>query len=804
MHCLDAKVTLDDNAAFRHPEWDEFAGSDVEDEREARAKERGLNYIGLDGSVGIIANGAGLAMSTLDVVNQCGGSAANFLDIGGGANADVMAAALEVINSDPAVRSIFVNIFGGITRVDEVAKGVLEALDRVDISSPIVLRLDGTNAVAGREILADHLSDRLVAEPTMLDAATPGGRPRRRPVMSIFVDENTKVVVQGISPTSQGLYHGLRNRAYGTQVVAGTNPNRGGEEIEGIPVFATVAEAVAATGANASFISVPPKFAADAIVEAAAAGVPFVVCITEGIPAQDEALAYNRLVRDFPGTRLLGPNCPGIISPGKCNIGITSGDIAMAGGPVGIVSRSGTLTYQALHELSQQGVGQTTCVGIGGDPVPGTSFIDCLAAFEADPDTRAIMMIGEIGGSAEEEAAEFIASSVTKPVVSYVAGVTAPPGRKMGHAGAIVSGLQGHGPGQDGGPVRRRGHRGPQPDRGRGGHGRHRAESRLTAPLPSASALAGRPIHAVIFDLDGLLIDSEPFWRQAEIEVFGSLGLELSESDVRQTMGLRIDDAVRHWWVRSPWEGMTTIEVERAVTARVAELIGHSGAPDARCRRVGVALCPIWPFRWRCARAPTPWSSRPPCGDSGIESDVAVWHSAEWEPLGKPHPGSYLSTASKLGIDPTSCLAVEDSFNGAISAKAARMRVVVVPEPEAARLAAVGVLRRQASVPHRLRRGTSPLARGAGRLTVRRRPPRNFRFGNVRSVPIHEARGAFPGQGRPSDVGPIPEAGRSGHVAPVLLPGKSRTRPGTGALGADSQIGGWYRCRAPIARRWRW
>ncbi len=171
VHALDAKVTLDDNAAFRHPEWKEFAGSDIEDEREARARERGLNYIGLDGTVGIIANGAGLAMSTLDVVNQCGGSAANFLDIGGGANADVMAAALEVINSDPAVRSILVNIFGGITRVDEVANGVLGALAKVDIASPIVLRLDGTNAAAGREILADHLSDHLVAEPTMIDAA---------------------------------------------------------------------------------------------------------------------------------------------------------------------------------------------------------------------------------------------------------------------------------------------------------------------------------------------------------------------------------------------------------------------------------------------------------------------------------------------------------------------------------------------------------------------------------------------------------------------------------------------------------
>ncbi len=261
--------------------------------------------------------------------------------------------------------------------------------------------------------------------------------------MSIFVDESTTVVVQGVSPTSQGLYHGLRNRAYGTKVVAGTNPRRGGEVIEGIPVFTTVAEAVEETGATASFISVPPPFAAAAILEAAEAGISFIVCITEGIPAHDEARTYNRLVQEHPGTRLLGPNCPGIISPGKCNIGITSGDIALAGGPVGIVSRSGTLTYQALHELSQQGVGQTTCVGIGGDPVPGTNFIDCLAAFEADPDTKAIMMIGEIGGSEEERAAEFIAANVTKPVVCYVAGVTAPPGRKMGHAGAIISGSKG-------------------------------------------------------------------------------------------------------------------------------------------------------------------------------------------------------------------------------------------------------------------------------------------------------------------------------------------------------------------------
>ncbi len=261
--------------------------------------------------------------------------------------------------------------------------------------------------------------------------------------MSVFVDETTKVVIQGISPSSQGLYHGLRNRAYGTQVVAGTNPKRGGETIEGIPVFANVKEAVAETGANASFISVPPRFAADAIVEAAEAGVPFVVCITEGIPAHDEARAYNRLVRDFPGTRLLGPNCPGIISAGKCNIGITSGDIALPGGPVGLVSRSGTVFYQALYELTQKGIGQTTGVGIGGDPVPGTSFTDVLQAFQADPETRAVLLIGEIGGSAEEQAAEYIKDHMTKPVVAYIAGVTAPPGRKMGHAGAIISGTHG-------------------------------------------------------------------------------------------------------------------------------------------------------------------------------------------------------------------------------------------------------------------------------------------------------------------------------------------------------------------------
>jgi succinyl-CoA synthetase alpha subunit len=264
--------------------------------------------------------------------------------------------------------------------------------------------------------------------------------------VAIFVDESSKVLVQGLTG-GQGRFHALRNRDYGTQIVAGVTPGKGGQDVEGIPVFDSVAEAVAATGADASFVAVPPKAAPAAILEAAAAGVRFVVCITEGIPAQDEARVYNQLLRDHPGTRLLGPNRPGVISPGKCNIGITAGDIAQAptadGPNVGIVSRSGTLTYQALYELKQKGIGVSTCVGIGGDPVPGTSFVDCLAEFEQDPETDAIMLIGEIGGSAEEEAAEFVTSSVSKPMSAYIAGVTAPAGKKMGHAGAIVSGGKG-------------------------------------------------------------------------------------------------------------------------------------------------------------------------------------------------------------------------------------------------------------------------------------------------------------------------------------------------------------------------
>src|SRR6056300_233849 len=258
--------------------------------------------------------------------------------------------------------------------------------------------------------------------------------------MSIFIGNETKVVVQGLTG-EQGKFHALRNRDYGTKVVAGTRPGKGGESVEGIPIFNTVEEAVEATGANTAMTFVPPPFAKDAVLEAAYAGCDLIVCITEGIPAKDEAEMYD-LLKEKTSSRLLGPNCPGLISPGKSNVGIMPHEITLPGN-IGVVSRSGTLTYQAVHELTQLDIGQSTCIGIGGDPVPGMSFIDVLKEFEEDIETQGIVMIGEIGGTAEEEAAEYIKANISKPVVSYIAGVTAPPGKKMGHAGAIVSGNKG-------------------------------------------------------------------------------------------------------------------------------------------------------------------------------------------------------------------------------------------------------------------------------------------------------------------------------------------------------------------------
>jgi len=258
--------------------------------------------------------------------------------------------------------------------------------------------------------------------------------------MSIFVNKDTRLVVQGITGR-EGQFHARQCILYGTRVVAGVTPGKGGQQMDAVPVFNTVREAIQETGANCSMIFVPPAFAADAIFEAVDAGVELVVAITDGIPVLD-MMRVKTYLQTTP-VRLIGPNCPGIITPGEAKVGIMPGPIHKPGGPIGVISRSGTLTYEVVYQLTLKGIGQTTCIGIGGDPIVGTGYIDCLTAFEKDPDTKGVVMVGEIGGTAEEEAARFIKDHLTKPVVSLIAGLTAPPGRRMGHAGAIIDGAGG-------------------------------------------------------------------------------------------------------------------------------------------------------------------------------------------------------------------------------------------------------------------------------------------------------------------------------------------------------------------------
>ena len=450
---VDGKVTLDDNAAFRQ-EHARFADTSNTDPIEARAREKHLNYVKLDGEVGIIGNGAGLVMSTLDVVAYAGQSfggikPANFLDIGGGASAEVMANGLEIVLSDPSVRSVLVNVFGGITSCDAVANGIVSAIGMLagrgdTVDRPIVVRLDGNNAAEGRRILQDAAIQRGRAGGDDGRRGAPGGRAgRREHEMAIFLTGQSRVMIQGITG-SEGRRHGARMLAAGTRIVGGTNPRKAGQTVElngtDVPVFGTVADTMAATGADVSVVFVPASGTKDAVIEAIEAQIPLCIVITEGIPVHDTAEFWARASAAGNRTRIIGPNCPGVASPGKSNAGIIPADITSEG-RIGLVSKSGTLTYQMMYELRD--IGFSTAVGIGGDPVIGTTHIDCLQAFQEDPETDAIVMIGEIGGDAEERAGAFIEQHVTKPVVGYVAGFTAPEGKTMGHAGAIISGSSG-------------------------------------------------------------------------------------------------------------------------------------------------------------------------------------------------------------------------------------------------------------------------------------------------------------------------------------------------------------------------
>ncbi len=463
---LDAKCEVDPGMLALRPSLEEFHEPLHLGPEERTAREAGFAYVRLGGNIGLLANGAGLGMASMDSLNLAGLAAANFLDLGGTADEGRMRRALDMLFGDARVRAVFINIYGGILSCGDVARALAAVLGGRPPARPLVVRLAGNGAAEGLAVLDGlalpgvHVAADMAgavaalrglapasapARPERADAPAQSGKaaldsdddswPAPSPLTAFSLGRDSPVLVQGITGAVAGRHVALM-RAYGANVVAGVTPFRGGRSVDGVPVYDSVAQAAAAHEIEASIVFVPGHSAADAILEAARAGIPWVVCITEGIP-QQHMLAALPVVRRC-GSRLVGPNTPGLIVPGRTKIGIMPAE-PFTPGPVAVFSRSGTLTYEAAARLSAAGLGQSFCLGVGGDPFTGLSFVDCLGLAAADPETRAVLLIGEIGGRAEEDAAAFIrASGFAKPVAAFVAGVTAPPGKRLGHAGAIL------------------------------------------------------------------------------------------------------------------------------------------------------------------------------------------------------------------------------------------------------------------------------------------------------------------------------------------------------------------------------
>jgi len=456
---LDGKVEIDGHRVGIDPSLNRFFEPAHLSDEENRSREAGLSYHKLDGFVGLMVNGAGLAMASMDILNYSGLEAANFLDLGGGADSGAMRTALDILFDDARVGMVFINIFGGILSCHKVAQSLIGALDGRPPRKPIVVRFAGNGAAEGLALLREaavtglHLCPDLSAAraaleklkgdmkggehaPVHVESTAPLLPARPRPENTPFpLPRDCRILVQGLTG-KQGQLHCRLMQEYGSRVVAGVTPGKGGTEVLGVPVFDTVREARQAMRIDASIIFVPGALAPDAVEEAAAAGIGWVVCITDGIPQQDMLRALERL-KGSP-TRVIGPNCPGLIMPGHTKIGIMPGDI-FTPGPVAVFSRSGTLTYECVDRLTRAGIGQSVCVGIGGDPFVGTSFTDLCRLVRNDPRTKAVVILGEIGGKAEEDLGRYMRESGFElPVFGFIAGRTAPPGKRLGHAGAIL------------------------------------------------------------------------------------------------------------------------------------------------------------------------------------------------------------------------------------------------------------------------------------------------------------------------------------------------------------------------------